>query len=916
MSGGFQITRLRVEQLRRFRQPLELTAFEPGLNILAGPNEAGKSTLVRAIRAAFFERHRSTAVDDLRPWGEGSSAAPQIELDFTLDGEAHRLVKSFLGKKRCTLQIGARTLDSTDAEEHLAQLFGFAFAGKGASKPEHWGIPGLLWVEQGAGQDLDVSHARDHLNAALQGQAGASASALAATGGDELLELLRGQRGELLTSTGRPRGVHAEAAEAMAELRGQLEEMDGQIATYRDQVDQLSVLRHQHAVDEAAKPWEGLRRDLESAEQRQSSLRTTQDQLQADQVRLGQLEETRALLIKELETLEGQQAQAKKREQELARAVQQLQAADSAVASARAQSEAASRRAQGAREALASARQEATRRALEQQLEQARAEATQCAQNMQRAEEAQQRLFALRDSAAAAPTMTKAQVEQLVKLERAERDADLRRQAVATRLQFTLPEGQSLDLQTQGEFHRLQAQGERLLDAPATLKLPSGGELVITPGGEDLSRLARTHHEAQQALQAALQALGVSDLVEAQARLTAVSDRDAQIQLAQQALAIVAPDGLEPLRSAVSTNQARIRTAQEALARLPEPAAQPALLLEQAELEHEAAQAAEQAAAAAMAHAQSLQAGAQGLHQAALREHAAAQAALSDPTRAQRQAHAQQQLLANGAEHQALAARMAVAAELVREARPDILAQDIDRLRRSIDQLSRGHQQRREQILLLENTLQQAGAQGLEEQREALAGKLGQAERRHAELQRRAAALDLLCRKIDEKREATLARLQAPLSDRLHHYLPLLMPGATVQMDAGLAPGTIARTLASGAIEAGQVQDLSFGAREQLGVISRFAYADLLRQAGRPTLLILDDTLVHSDADRLAQMKRVLFDAAQRHQVLLFTCHPEKWRDMGVAVRTLADGLKVPAVLVPQQPGHGARGEPQTLEVG
>jgi hypothetical protein len=29
-------------------------------------------------------------------------------------------------------------------------------------------------------------------------------------------------------------------------------------------------------------------------------------------------------------------------------------------------------------------------------------------------------------------------------------------------------------------------------------------------------------------------------------------------------------------------------------------------------------------------------------------------------------------------------------------------------------------------------------------------------------------------------------------------------------------------------------------------------------------------------------MKRILFDAASRHQILLFTCHPEKWRDLGV----------------------------------
>ena len=61
----------------------------------------------------------------------------------------------------------------------------------------------------------------------------------------------------------------------------------------------------------------------------------------------------------------------------------------------------------------------------------------------------------------------------------------------------------------------------------------------------------------------------------------------------------------------------------------------------------------------------------------------------------------------------------------------------------------------------------------------------------------------------------------------------------------------------------------------------------------RPTLLVLDDTLVHSDEARLAQMKRVLFDAAGRHQILLFTCHPEKWRDLGVAARAL-DSASLP----------------------
>jgi len=143
----------------------------------------------------------------------------------------------------------------------------------------------------------------------------------------------------------------------------------------------------------------------------------------------------------------------------------------------------------------------------------------------------------------------------------------------------------------------------------------------------------------------------------------------------------------------------------------------------------------------------------------------------------------------------------------------------------------------------------------------------------------------LLCEMLEAKRHATLQRLQAPLLQRLQHYLKLLFPGSSMELDEGLSPQTLIRRLASGQTEVGSVDALSFGAREQLRLISRFAYADLLAAAGKPTLLILDDALVHSDDSRLAQMKRVIFDVAQRHQVLLFTCHPNAWRDLGVSVR-------------------------------
>ncbi len=78
-----KIQRLRIESFKRFRKPLEIDGFTDGLNLFAAPNESGKSTIAEAIRAAFLERHRSGAVDYLRPWGEGS-ASPSVDITFTL----------------------------------------------------------------------------------------------------------------------------------------------------------------------------------------------------------------------------------------------------------------------------------------------------------------------------------------------------------------------------------------------------------------------------------------------------------------------------------------------------------------------------------------------------------------------------------------------------------------------------------------------------------------------------------------------------------------------------------------------------------------------------------------------------------------------------------------------------------------
>jgi hypothetical protein len=159
--------------------------------------------------------------------------------------------------------------------------------------------------------------------------------------------------------------------------------------------------------------------------------------------------------------------------------------------------------------------------------------------------------------------------------------------------------------------------------------------------------------------------------------------------------------------------------------------------------------------------------------------------------------------------------------------------------------------------------------------------------RRCAELERRANALDHLLRLLREKRSALARRLRAPLQKHLNHYLQILFPGAQIEVGDNLSPGRITRPGIHGT-ESGEFEEHSVGAREQIGVVARLAYADLLKEAGKPTLIILDDALVHTDEERLGEMKRVLYDAAARHQILIFSCHPEAWRDLGVITRSIS----------------------------
>ncbi|MEO6626566.1 MAG: hypothetical protein ABIN37_17320, partial [Burkholderiaceae bacterium] len=547
--------------------------------------------------------------------------------------------------------------------------------------------------------------------------------------------------------------------------------------------------------------------------------------------------------------------------------------------------------------ALQRARDGARHAELAQRVREARSRIDMLDDTIVRAEQAQQQLKSQHTQAGAA-ALDKVDLARLRTQHARLAELDIRQQAVATRVLYELAPQAPITLAGQA----LKGNGECLITTASELHIGNWGRLQIIPGGADLAALAREATALRVEHEALLRQLGLARLADAESRFATWQQAQHDIELATRAVAHLAPHGLDALRQ--ERAQLATRMQHDDAQMVPQdghddgpdsdadaagnsPSLQ-AGTLEQANALQVQAQAHLDKLTRQAGESRLLLGQAQTRREAAQQEYKALRAVLDDPQRLQRAQAGLAQWARVQAQQQTLAHNVDMRQREVDAARADILVQDVERLRRSAEQAQHQYHERQSVMTLLQGKLEEAGAQGLEEERAHQMLRAQAAARRQQELTLQAQALDLLLGLLESRRSALTRRLQAPLHQHIQRYLQLLFPQATLDIGDDLAPGRLSRTVTHGAPNSGPIADLSFGAREQMGVISRLAYADLLQQAGRPTLIILDDALVHSDAQRLAQMKRVLFDASQRHQVLLFTCHPELWRDLGAAPRLIA----------------------------
>jgi hypothetical protein len=158
----------------------------------------------------------------------------------------------------------------------------------------------------------------------------------------------------------------------------------------------------------------------------------------------------------------------------------------------------------------------------------------------------------------------------------------------------------------------------------------------------------------------------------------------------------------------------------------------------------------------------------------------------------------------------------------------------------------------------------QATRERLEAQRELVADRRAAFE----ELEREEKAAYRLFLALQEAEQARTADVGRALAKPVAARFADLTGGAyeRVSLDANL---TDTRVSFSGATR--EPGSLSVGAREQLATLVRLALAAQLR-----TTLLLDDQLVHSDAQRLATLRAQLLASSREyeHQIVVLTCRP------------------------------------------
>ncbi|MDW8246190.1 MAG: AAA family ATPase [Sandaracinaceae bacterium] len=854
-----------LRHVRKFANELRLE-FGEGLNIIAGPNEAGKSTIARAIQAAFFEASTTSRVQDLLS-ASSSSDSPEIELVFYWGGKKYELFKRFLRNKTCILKEGGRLLRGDLAEAELSKIWRL----QQSNKKQLNGIPGLLWVTQGMAHEL--KDALDNAASSLEEVISTHFQSLGGEIGRRIYKDICEELYSLVTPVRRdPKGLYKEAIEQLEKREAQLSLLKERVDAYHgsikkldllkkkkdDRVTEFSALKSRHEdIEKQLKESEFRFEDLKSAEKERKAVE--QEIVQAQSL---------------LQTIEGVE---KKRDEDIKES-QKLR--DKLIA------------AQEKRRSLAAELLRAKEQAQEAKEKEQRVKAVlrkkelldQRAERLARIERIDEKIRRLRELKTALESLQEERakirignesIELLKSLKSRLFELDLKINALSARLHFEIEENASVEF----EGKKLNGKGTIHVQKSSTLVIPGIGRFVFELGAQ-IDELQSEKLKLEQERDRVLSIHSLSSVEEALEEFERKKRLENELKQLEGELRGLAPQGMDVLEKEKTQELARLSAID---AELKEKEEDPSFC---EEVGPEEALAAENARNEAEGRVRLLEAEERKLSEEIAQLQARLYSLEESIAHGQRllEEHARagktpaflrvsiESLRLRLAELERRSASINAERERLESLRVlwKASSEKLDKCQREISNLSL-------EIAQLNGTLEAQSASGLERELEEAQANFERAQLQCTAIKERVEALKHLVDAFEAVQKEHRERWAEPVMRRLeHHYLPALFPNARIHHQL-LFPEQLERD----SIRLGFWQ-LSRGTQDQLGLLVRLAYADVLREAGYPTLLIFDDVFANSDLLRVSHFKTLICDAATRHQVLLLTCRPEELKGWGV----------------------------------
>jgi DNA repair exonuclease SbcCD ATPase subunit len=895
-GGGAMILKsLRVQNWGCLVGEVQMADFAAEVNLIYGPNGSGKSTLMDALARGLFDRYKmqSAEIQAKQPWD--TSLAPEVAIEFQQNGEQYRLEKRFLSGQRCDLQRQVNGewepfADGDKADDRLMEILQIDRPGRGATRPEHWGIAQLLWLPQG-----QFWLPEDGLNEKSRNQLQQVLSEVLITPRFHAIESQVQKRYDLFFT---PTRANLKKDSEPRELEDQLETARrelGELQQRWDELDELNQaimrLRSEHAeaeknLEQKKSEHDRTATDFKQAQQRSGDRKAAEAEYQIKESawktvndRVRGLQQVR----EDLSAARGKKAEHEKAYQECEAEVEKAKEGVSE-----------------AKRTLDEAEQERKRAGGKVKYAQDLVELAQIRRSKQDITEKLEQLDSLSEQRKSLETqlqdLNAPSHNELVKLRRlndAVRDARARLEASSLLIQFR-PQMQILGtVSKDGEQEPFSfTHEEEVMEWRAVqsfdIEIRGVGHFSVSSGSGEAQDLKSDLDQKEREFHSAIEPFGAEDLEklsDRNAKANAIESEISQIRSQESVLS----RGSGSLNKRLSDLEARQKEILESYMGLEED------------------ETSEEKAAEARREVERELADADQKLQDARRQLTEAQDDLRDAERNQERINGELTRICTSIEEKESQER-----KLMDDGLTDSERQE--RRSKALDEFDQARQ-RLERIPPVENlgeleTMEKrlarevAGLEGqLRSTENSLIGKRGELHRAEGEgLYSRLAkaeeqvtlleskyqsaltqanSVKLLRDTLDECRQEALEDLVIPVSERVTQAFQRIAGEnyAQIQLSDGFAPEAIAVRDRDAQVNP---DFLSYGTREQLNILVRVTLGKILAESqGQRQLVILDDPLAHTDPERHQRMLELLHETAEQLQLIILTCRPGEYVGLG-----------------------------------